>query len=163
MLLRTLQAEEKVVVEVEKRTSGAKARRIFSLTARLKSCPDTKQSFFRSLFSPGERLLPLRLQIPPVGRDDKVRVVVARSSGQRKKHPLRHSHMPFSYEKPKWLQLDPWRPGERLLPQQLQIPHVGRNDKVRAVMARSSGQRKKHPLRHQPHAFFLREAEVATA
>ena len=102
---------------------------------------------------PGERLLPLRLQIPPVGRDDKVRVVVARSSGQRKKHPLRHQHHAILFRKAKWQQLDPWRPGERLLPQQLQIPPAGRDDKVRVVMARNSGQRKKHPLRHSNMPF----------
>jgi hypothetical protein len=43
------QAAEKVCTGQESNTSGAKALMLWLFTARLKSCPDTKHEFFRSL------------------------------------------------------------------------------------------------------------------
>jgi hypothetical protein len=43
------EAAEKVCAVQESNTSGAKALIFAPFTARLKSCPDTKHEFFRSL------------------------------------------------------------------------------------------------------------------
>jgi hypothetical protein len=49
ILTRVKQAAEKVCTGKESNTSGAKALMLWLFTARLKSCPDTKHEFFRSL------------------------------------------------------------------------------------------------------------------
>ena len=46
-----LEAEEKFCTGRESNSAGAKAGRITPFTARLKSCPDTKHEFFRSLLT----------------------------------------------------------------------------------------------------------------
>jgi hypothetical protein len=58
--MRALEAAEKFGTGQERRTSGAKARRIFNqFTARLKSCPDTKPSFSAACLAPEVRFFNL--------------------------------------------------------------------------------------------------------
>jgi hypothetical protein len=59
-----LQAAEKAWTGQESNTSGAKAQRILNrFTARLKSCPDTKHEFFRTLFN-ADNLRSVRIERP---------------------------------------------------------------------------------------------------